>query len=130
MALDNFALFILSHGRADRVHTIKTLQKSGYTGDWHIIIDDQDETADQYYERYPGKVIIFDKEAVARETEEGNNFNDRHAIVFARNACFQIAEELGIEYFMQLEDDYLSFRYKFDDEYRYGDWNILDLDTM
>ncbi len=131
MALDNFALFILSHGRSDRIHTLKALHNAGYTGDWHIIIDDQDETADQYYKLYPGKVIIFDKEASARETEEGNNFNDRHAIVFARNACFRIAEQLGIDYFMQLEDDYTRFEYRFDNKYNYiSELPVLSLDDV
>ena len=130
MALDNFALFILSHGRADRIHTIKTLERSGYTGDWYIIIDDQDETAGEYYKRYPGKIIVFDKEAAAAITEEGNNFNDRHAIVFARNACFKIAEDLGIEYFMQIEDDYTGFDYRFNDKFVYDKRPILNLDSI
>ena len=28
------------------------------------------------------------------------------AIVYARNACFDLAKDLGITYFIQLDDDY------------------------
>lgn len=132
MINNNFALFILSHGRPDRIFTLKSLEESGYTGKWYIIIDNQDKTASKYYQLYGDKVIMFDKEAAAKITDEGNNFNDRHAIVFARNACFEIAEKLGIEYFMQIEDDYLSFDYRFDDKYEYipATATILNLDEI
>ena len=39
MVRDNFAIFILSHGRPDEVFTVKTLQKVGYTGKYYFIID-------------------------------------------------------------------------------------------
>ena len=130
MMLDNFALFILSHGRSDRMYTLKALENSNYTGDWYIIIDDQDKTADRYYELFGERVIMFDKEAAAEITEEGNNFNDRHAIVFARNASFQIAEQLEIEYFMQIEDDYTSFDYRFDNNFMYVHKLIRNLDAI
>ena len=130
MTLNNFALFILSHGRSDRLYTLETLRNSGYTGNWYIIIDNQDKTADQYYKLFGNKVIMFDKEVAAKDTDEGNNFGDRHAIVFARNACFEIAEKLGIEYFMQIEDDYMSFDYRFNDQLIYTHKPIRNLDEI
>lgn len=45
---DDFAVFILTHGRADNVVTMKTLRKHGYAGRWYMIIDDEDPTADAY----------------------------------------------------------------------------------
>lgn len=45
---ENFAVFILSHGRADNIKTIKTLKKQGYTGKIYIIIDDEDEQESLY----------------------------------------------------------------------------------
>lgn len=44
----DFAVFILTHGRADNVATMGALKKGGYTGKWYMIIDDEDETAEQY----------------------------------------------------------------------------------
>lgn len=39
----SFAVFILSHGRANNIITIQALKKSNYTGKIYIIIDDEDE---------------------------------------------------------------------------------------
>ena len=47
--LNDFAVFILSHGRADNIKTLKMLEDGNYTGDWYIVIDNEDKTADRYY---------------------------------------------------------------------------------
>ena len=40
-------------------------------------------------------------------------------IVYARNVCFQIAKELGLSHFIQLDDDYDCFNSRFDHENKY-----------
>jgi hypothetical protein len=110
--LDNFAVFILTHGRPDNVITYKTLQRQGYTGPVYIIVDNEDKTIDQYRKNFGDKVIVFDKLAISKTFDTGDNFNDRRAVIYARNACWGIAEELGIEYFLQLDDDYGQFKYR------------------
>lgn len=117
---NNFCAFILSHGRPDNVITYETLNRHGYTGPIYIIIDNEDKTADKYYEKYGDKVIMFNKAEVASRIDEGDNFNDRRAIIYARNACFDIAKNLGFEYFIQLDDDYTDFRYRCDDKQEYN----------
>jgi hypothetical protein len=109
----DFAIFILTHGRADNVVTYNTLISSGYTGKIYIIIDNEDKTYQKYYDNF-GKenVIMFDKLEVSKTFDEADNFNDRRAIVYARNACFDIAKKLGIKYFMQLDDDYSVFLFR------------------
>lgn len=108
-----FAVFILSHGRADNIKTLKTLKAANYTGDWFIIIDNEDKTADEYYKRFgEDKVIMFDKLAKSKEFDTADNFSDRRTIVYARNACFDIAEELGYDYFLELDDDYTSIGHR------------------
>ena len=114
MALpDDFAVFILSHGRPDKVDTFKTLQRAGYTGRLYIIIDNEDKSVDKYYQNFGDKVIMFDKAAIAETFDEGDNFQDRRAVIYARNACFEIAPTLGVKWFMQLDDDYTAFDYRF-----------------
>jgi hypothetical protein len=110
---DKFAVFILTHGRPDRVTTYNTLQKQGYTGAVYLLVDNEDKTAAEYQKRFGDKVIIFDKLAISKTFDEGDNFNDRRAVIYARNACFGIAQDLGLDYFLQLDDDYTSFRYLF-----------------
>jgi len=110
--LEDFAVFILSHGRADNVITYRTLQRAGYTGRVFIIIDNEDKQADRYYQNFGDKVIMFDKAAEAEKTDDGDNFQDYRAVVYARNACFEIAERMKIKFFMTLDDDYSALLYR------------------
>lgn len=113
--LDSFAVFILTHGRADNVVTRKTLKNCGYTGRIIYVVDNEDKQAQKYIENFGEEnVVIFDKKAMADCVDEGNNFDERRTITHARNACFQIAKDRGIKYFVQLDDDYTGFGYKID----------------
>ncbi len=112
----DFAVFILTHGRPDNVLTYKTLLKCGYNGKVYFIIDNEDKTYSQYINNYGiENVRIFDKKAMADKIDEANNFDNRNVIVHARNYCFDLATELGYKYFVQLDDDYYEFIYKFSD---------------
>ena len=116
----DFVVFILTHGRPDRVYTLKSLSRFGYTGPVYLVVDDEDATRAQYVERF-GKqnVLTFSKREIARTFDEADNFDDRRTIVYARNACFELAKKLGYTYFLQLDDDYTDFRYKLNDENEY-----------
>ena len=46
---NDFAIFILSHGRADNVKTLDTIKTCGYTGKWYVIIDNEDKQAQKYF---------------------------------------------------------------------------------
>jgi hypothetical protein len=111
---DNFAVFILSHGRADNVMTHKTLRKIGYTGKIYIIIDDEDETADRYFEIF-GKenVIQFNKQKASKIVDVGDSIQNYRGVVYARNQSQIIAKEMGLDYMIQLDDDYNSFAYRY-----------------
>ena len=119
MTSNDFAAFILTNGRPDRVYTYKTLRDGGYTGPIYLLVDDLDKTADKYRAKYGDKVVIFDKKAIAAKFDQGDNFNDMRAIIYARNASFEVAEQLGVKYFIQLDDDYTRFDYRFDDRLDY-----------
>jgi hypothetical protein len=130
MATD-FAVFILTHGRARNVKTYATLRKQGYTGPIYLIIDNEDDQADEYRHNYGDQVIQFDKAASAARCDVGDNFPKRNTVLFARNACFQIARDLGVEYFLQLDDDYVDFRYKFtSDLVAINKRDVRDLDRL
>lgn len=116
MVRDNFAILILTHGRPNNVATLDTIKRCGYTGKWYMVIDNEDKTADEYYKLY-GKdhVIMFDKFKKAQEFDTCDIMSrDRRAIVYARNAAFDIAEDLGLTYFLELDDDYTEFRMRYD----------------
>jgi hypothetical protein len=109
---DDFCAFILTHGRPDRVYTYETIRKAGYDGKVYIVIDDEDKTADQYRAKYGDMVLQFSKAEIAKTFDEGDNFNDRRAIIYARNACWPLARQVGCRYFIQLDDDYMSFEHR------------------
>ena len=51
MRNNDFVVFILTHGRADRVITYNALRKSGYTGRIVLVIDNEDTQAREYISR-------------------------------------------------------------------------------
>lgn len=130
MSLDNFAVFITTHGRPDRVVTYKNLRRSGYTGPIYLIVDNEDETVDRYRELYQDQVIVFDKLKTSYTVDAGDNFPNRKAVVYARNECFDVADNLGIEWFVQMDDDYNKFQYMFDSSRKFKHITIKNLDDV
>jgi hypothetical protein len=127
-SLDGFAAFILTNGRPHKVYTYATLRSHGYTGPIYLIVDDLDKTKDEYINLYGKEVIIFDKKAIAKTFDQADNFNDMRAIIYARNASFDVAKDLGLKYFIQLDDDYINFNFRFDEylNYKFSPLNNLN----
>lgn len=114
---DDFAVFILTHGRPDTIHTLDTLKRGNYTGKWYLVIDNEDKQAERYYEKYGReRVIMFDKLAISKTFDTADLSKERRAIVYARNACFQIAKDIGLKYFVEFDDDYTSFGFRYPKE--------------
>jgi len=131
MRNNDFCVFILSHGRPNNVLTYETLKKHGYTGKIIIIIDDLDKNQDKYIDNFGrDNVYIFDKFEISKKTDNGDNFNDLRTTTHARNAIFEAAEKLGYKYFIQLDDDYTSFRYRWVDEKYMTKGFIKNLDNF
>ena len=120
----DFAVFILSHGRSNNVITYKTLIHSGYTGKIYIIIDDEDETIEDYKRMYGDKVIVFNKEHYYTNVDNGDNFENYRSTTHVRNAIFDEANKLGLKSFLMLDDDYTRFNIKFNGKLEYVEINI------
>ena len=127
--MDDFAVFILTHGRPNSIYTVKSLRKHGYTGKIIIVIDNEDSSADEYFKQYED-VEMFNKKEIAATFDEADNFEDRRAIVYARNACFQIAKKRNIKYFMEMDDDYTNFDYRIYTEEKQKPSSIYNLDSI
>ena len=121
---NDFCAFILTHGRPDRVYTYDTLRHSGYDGPVYLIVDDEDSTVGEYRARYGDEVIVFSKSEQAERFDEADNFDDRRAIVYARNACLDIARQLGYRHYVQLDDDYTNFEFRAGLNYKPGYWRV------
>lgn len=132
---NDFAVFILSHGRADKMRTVDTLARAGYTGKWYIVCDDEDEQIPKYQENFGvDNVLIFSKSKV--DFDIMDNFDGNKVIVFARNVIHDFARDLGLTYFWELEDDYHEFTYRpieYNEEKRRDElayYVIKDLDSV
>ena len=127
---EDFAAFILTHGRPDRLHTLRMLDEFGYTGKVFIVVDDEDKTRDEYLRLYGDRVLTFSKEEAEKITDTCDNFDGRKGVVYARNAIFGVARAAGVKYFAMLDDDYTGLYFRFDAERRYGVWRAECLDEI
>lgn len=107
--MHNFAAFILTHGRPQSQYTYKALRAHGYTGPVYFVVDNEDKTLPAYQAAYGERVQVFDKRAIAATFDNGDTNTDYRSVVYARNACYDIARRLGVRYFIQLDDDYITF---------------------
>lgn len=105
----DFAVFILTHNRPDSQRTLAALKKNGYGGKVFLVVDDADPDLDQYQAAYGDILLTFIKEDYDRAFDLCDNFEGRQSIVWARNACFDLARQIGVRYFIQLDDDYNWF---------------------
>lgn len=112
---DDFAVMILCHGRAENTPTFVTLRRYGYTGRIIIVCDDEDTDLPNYQKIYP-EVEVFSKQEVLKYTDPMDNKHDMRCAVYARNACFDIAEKLGLTYFAEYDDDYISHPYRWEED--------------
>lgn len=128
---NDFVVFILTHGRAGRVKTYNTLREHGYTGKVVLVCDDEDADLFAYMEEFGAdNVAVFSKYEIAKTFDEADNFMQRKTIVYARNACFDIARKLGYKYFCEMDDDYTDFAYSFNEERVYKILKTHKLDDV
>lgn len=111
---EDFAAFILTHRRPDNQQTLRLLQRSGYTGRTYLIVDDEDPTLEEYRARWGDQVVVFSRAAARAMTDDADHTGTARIVVHARNMCWEIARQVGAQYFIQLDDDYSCF------DLRYG----------
>lgn len=131
MKSDSFCTFIISHGRPDKVVTLNTLKRCGYTGPLFIVCDNEDKTVAQYRQNFGAeRVLVFDKLHYATLVDNADNFQNRRTTTHARNACFDFAAQLGFEYFLVLDDDYTDFRFTFAADGKFLRKRIQNIDPV
>lgn len=128
--LGTFAVFILTHGRANNVKTIRTLKSHGYTGRVVLVVDDEDKQGADYRRNFPGMVEMFSKAEIRKRIDTFDNIPNNLTILHPRNACFDIAERLGIRTFVQLDDDYMSFMSRYAEDGKLKGQKVKDLDSI
>lgn len=110
---NDFAVFILCYGRPNNCDTLRTLQRDNYTGKYYLVCSTDDKTYPEYIKNFGAdNVLVFDKDAVDFDCMD--TFGNRKCVVYARNVCFDLANKLGIRYFLELDDDYTEVRFRFE----------------
>lgn len=127
---EDFAVFILSHGRAENVITWDTLTRCGYSGKRFVIIDDEDDQEPIYRKLYGDSVIQFCKKEAAERSDTMDCSKERNIVLFARNECHRIAKDLGLKYFLVLDDDYATFMLRYKDQGKFKGVRISNMDEL
>ena len=121
---------VISYNRPDNMPTLRNLDRHGFTGPVRILVADDDPKLDQYLELHGDKVIEFNKEAAEEFFDPGDNFQSRNASVYPRAVAHKVAADLGYRWFVQLDDDYTGFHYRFKNDRTYDKRNIGSLDLV
>ena len=116
---NDFAIFILTHGRPNKQFTLRTFLNCGYTGMWYLVLDDTDDTIQQYIDIYGSEhIIVFDKNYYINSDRFDNGDNSLHAKsgIYARRAIEDIVKDFNLHHFIMADDDIinLSVRYPYD----------------
>lgn len=111
--MDKFAVFIFCWGRPHFHNTLDALRKHGYSGRVVMLLDDLDSTHEEYIKLYGiNDTFVFNKHFIARQCDPMNNFGSFESTLYVENSMFNVAHELGIDYFVAMCDDYESFCHK------------------
>lgn len=98
------AIFILSHGRADKQDTLSTLQSLKCEIPIYIVVDDMDDDLEAYKAKY-NNVLVFDKKAMREKIDTMNNGDIWSSCLYARNFISEYASENGFDYYIMMDDD-------------------------
>lgn len=114
----NYAVFICTHGRPYEQKTLEVLRKCGYTKDVYLVLDDEDDTYNDYLKYCDDKTLLveFVKEYYVQSNDSGTNHPIRNTHLYAWNACENLAKESGFDYAIIVDDDLTGFRYRYEED--------------
>lgn len=130
---EDFAVFIITHGRPDKQLTYQTLINCGYKGKLYFVLDDTDTTIQEHIDLFGAdRIFIFNKNHYINADIYDNGLTEgKYACaVYARRATEDIAKSLGLTYFCMMDDDVtdLCIRLLIDDKLRRI--KITDMDNI
>lgn len=129
--MKDFVVIVLCHFRPNDTTTPATLRSCNYTGKIILLLDDEDTTIDEYRQNYPEYIIeTYSKDYMMTVYDAMDNLGDKRCAVYARNACFDIAEKYGYKYFCQMDDDYTSIPYRYVENEKLYRNNFSNLDEV
>ena len=129
--MDKFAVIVLCHKRPHDTTTPDTLRRCKYSGNIILLLDDEDDTIDEYRKVFPNLPIeIYSKDLLMQRVDSMDNLKDKRCAVYARNACFDVANKYGYKYFCQMDDDYTTIPYRYIENGKLYRNNYSNLDEV
>ena len=111
---DDFAVFITSYNNPNNITTIDSLLNAGYTGDWYVIIEDNDPQLEAYKEKIPeDKLLLYNKKEQIKYYDTCDNFNILNTHTNSINLPSYFAKKMGYKYYYNAEDDYKGYFLKY-----------------
>lgn len=108
--LNDFAVFIITHGRPYKQITYNMLRAKGYTGKIYLVVDNLDNTLDEYKRLYDGEVLVFNKLEYVAKTDCALGEKFINFAVFSRNAVEDFVKQLNLKTFLLIDDDFSNVR--------------------
>lgn len=112
MLMNDYCVFIPTYKRSENVETYKTLRSGGYTGKIYLVVDDKDPELEVYRNKYKDQVLVFSKDEIAKRIDVCDNFSEKNSVIYARNKIPELARDVGVKYYLVLDDDYNRFSYR------------------
>lgn len=110
----DFAIFILSHNRAKKIDTLKTLINGGYKGKWYVVISTDNKQISEYKKIIPCEnLLMFDKKNIIVDTMVSSEKFEPRSAVYARNFILDYAKE-RYKYILMADDDIKDIKIKHD----------------
>lgn len=116
--MTDFVVFICTHGRPHEQKTLEMLRRCGYTGLVYLIVDDEDITRfllNSYIDDSTD-YLVFSKKGHIKRDDSGTSSPLRNTHLYAWNACERFAQVCNFQYYVIMDDDLTSFRYRYKED--------------
>lgn len=111
--MDNFGIYIVSHGKPNDCWTADMILNSGYSGDVWIVLDDEDPTIDLYRAKYGDRIVVFNKDEMIDAIDTMSSEIIRKVPVYGRQASLIDARQRGYKFYSVWDDDIRELNARF-----------------
>ena len=126
--------FILSHGRVEDCPTLNMLNNFHYSGDYRIVVDDNDKQLEEYKLKYKDKLIIFNKDMYlySEDTAYAKDKLLKATPFYARIFVDDYAKKHNVGDYLVLDDDILNLKIRYPnvEEHSLKTYNIEDFNEL
>ena len=124
-----YACFIVTYKRPDTV-TPKMLREHGYSGEYFLVVSDNDPCIEEYKSRYGDSVLVFHKPDYAWidtcDLDPSLDFAN-----IARYAAHDFARELKYDAWCMLDDDLSDIKYRsYNENHSLKTYEVTKLDAL